>query len=337
MLLGAGASIDAGYPSAAELTRSLLQHAETEASADGSWAVVTEIARALADLNADADFEAIAEWLTVFAHAEEAAAGLVSVSDPALATALRREIRKWASAPPVLALSAIWNYVFERIDRPAGDATYLESLADLAKTEGGFAIGTLNFDTAVERAFEARQIECSTGGVRYGRGHEALTFPPTGAARLYKLHGSVNWPQFGWAAACILNGSDRAPFGPRTVGGSPRSDPGSIVFGPSKLTHSGPFLELYVGLRQEVRNANRLVIVGYSFRDAHVNELIRLFVNLRLGPTVIIDPFFPSGPKNGMLDIHRQLLSASSDEYESVTIVRDTAEAALSDVLRQAT
>jgi hypothetical protein len=94
----------------------------------------------------------------------------------------------------------------------------------------------------------------------------------------------------------------------------PRS---AVIFGgKNKLTAEGPFLDLLFWFRQTLQLSNELVVIGYSFRDDHVNHTIlswlrasdtnRLIVITRsssiehglfyrshlrsLGPRVTVDP-----------------------------------------------
>ena len=53
------------------------------------------------------------------------------------------------------------------------------------------------------------------------------------------------------------------------------SDGPAVVFGEAgKLRSEGPYLELPLAWSAELRLADSLVVVGYSFRDQHVNEVI---------------------------------------------------------------
>ena len=54
----------------------------------------------------------------------------------------------------------------------------------------------------------------------------------------------------------------------------------AIVFGGrNKLTAEGPFLSLLRAFELNIQLCDRLVVVGYSFRDDHVNEYIRNWMN----------------------------------------------------------
>lgn len=49
----------------------------------------------------------------------------------------------------------------------------------------------------------------------------------------------------------------------------------AVVFGEGgKLQYEGPYLELLLAWSAQLREASDLLVVGYSFRDQHVNEAI---------------------------------------------------------------
>jgi hypothetical protein len=54
--------------------------------------------------------------------------------------------------------------------------------------------------------------------------------------------------------------------------------PAIIMGGENKLQARGTFLELYMELKDRLRSTERLVVVGYSFRDRHINEAIRVWI-----------------------------------------------------------
>jgi hypothetical protein len=78
---------------------------------------------------------------------------------------------------------------------------------------------------------------------------------------------------------------------PRTSSNCPDAQafwtPG-IIFGVgNKLRPFGPFLDLYLEAKRSILGASTLVVVGYSWRDEHVNELIKAFIQSR-GPECLL-------------------------------------------------
>jgi hypothetical protein len=50
---------------------------------------------------------------------------------------------------------------------------------------------------------------------------------------------------------------------------------GVIFGGRNKLTAEGPFLDLLVKFQSVLSENSHLIVVGYSFRDQHINRCIR--------------------------------------------------------------
>ena len=71
--------------------------------------------------------------------------------------------------------------------------------------------------------------------------------------------------------------------------------PLGLVFGlRGKLRPDGPFLAMLVEFWNWLLAAERLVVVGYSFRDEHINKLIEDWIGVRKGCVVeIVDPCVP--------------------------------------------
>jgi hypothetical protein len=120
------------------------------------------------------------------------------------------------------------------------------------------------------------------------------------------LHGSIDW---------VLEGDDpddefqgfrnHAPPGElpfariRALGAGETVTPiprPAVVFGQGgKLRSEGPFLELLLKFSSELQVAGTLLVVGYSFRDDHVNEIIARWFSGQDGPVegrriVVLDP-----------------------------------------------
>jgi hypothetical protein len=109
--------------------------------------------------------------------------------------------------------------------------------------------------------------------------------------RLLKMHGSVDWT----ISHSAKPKPGRMPSLAYEVGGKKGSQP-LIVFGEGpKVRYDGPFIDLLKNFNGQLRQADRLVIVGYSFRDDHVNDQIGQW--LSSGPmtrhVIVIDPSFP--------------------------------------------
>jgi hypothetical protein len=65
-----------------------------------------------------------------------------------------------------------------------------------------------------------------------------------------------------------------------------------LVFGSrNKLRPDGPFLSLLSEFEDQLSKSDRLIVVGYSFRDEHINEVIRRWTRDDKERTIaLIDP-----------------------------------------------
>lgn len=170
--------------------------------------------------------------------------------------------------------------------------SYLEPLVAQGR-ESPQTIATLNYDVGVELASAVFDVPCTTsidkwaddGGWQWlDRGLNVL-----------KLHGSINWE---WHATDAGEGAL-----PRRVvrvvddpAGADSRAP-ALVFGQrAKLTAEGPFLALLAEFERHLSATTWVVIVGYSFRDDHVNELLRRWLSEDMDRHLtVIDPAFPLG------------------------------------------
>jgi hypothetical protein len=170
----------------------------------------------------------------------------------------------------------------------ASRVDYLRPLVALTRDQSSVTIATLNYDRGIENAADREEIPCDTLIEAWlSRGH--LEMPMSGL-QLLKLHGSINWvieqerPQLGalpQQRIRVVAPDEKARYeGP------------AIIFGEGgKLRAEGPYLELLLAWSAELTRAESLLVVGYSFRDTHVNELIARWFNAEVSrQIVVVDP-----------------------------------------------
>lgn len=152
-------------------------------------------------------------------------------------------------------------------------------------------IATLNYDTLVETAARQHGVSLSTGANDWDAGPR-WRFPDD-QMRLLKLHGSVNWrrskpvnPSWGISRDGIYElgpGVKAAPNG--------RVDAELVFGGGNKLRPDGPWPALYSAFEDLLMEADVLVVVGYSFRDVHVDTAMRRWASGAPNRRIIdIDP-----------------------------------------------
>jgi len=150
-------------------------------------------------------------------------------------------------------------------------------------------IASLNYDNTIELSGHCNDINVSTGIKSWIK--TGMFIKPNSGIELIKLHGSIDWELNGtktysnsyFPQATIKEVSDekikRLRDASVKTGGSRRYTPG-IVFGAgNKLTAEGPFLELFRTFKLRLEESTKLISIGYSFRDKHINELIYGWLN----------------------------------------------------------
>jgi hypothetical protein len=136
----------------------------------------------------------------------------------------------------------------------------------------GVTIATLNYDNAVEFTAETLEVPVSNG-LEGWYGKFALKFEPE-SLKLLKLHGSVTWgvDPVGGHDMPGNEWHERCPDVSKLREGSHFP---AIIFGErNKLMPYGPMLQIFEAFRAELSMCSLLRVVGYSFRDEHVNELL---------------------------------------------------------------
>jgi len=130
-------------------------------------------------------------------------------------------------------------------------------------------IFTLNYDLCVEKAYLNEHKEFPERGFDKDRmwSHELLedATPSEKNVYLYKLHGSIDWTRD--SATNKLTFSDSTS----TI----RAEEGEMIFGTTyKLQYVDPFLFLVYQLRRLSLEAKLLLVIGYGFGDEHINGIL---------------------------------------------------------------
>jgi hypothetical protein len=282
-VLGAGASVHAGYPLASELSCEIEKWA-CSVYKRVSWAD-PDICGCFATLRAAfhdevGNFEVILTRLQQYRR--DPVAGEVLHEHPGISG--------------VLTAGLVGLFRERQQSDPRPDL--YEWLA--ARVRPGDTIITFNYDCAIERALKHAELWEVGDGYGFLIG-EGLT--PASAVKVLKLHGSVNWfgLMFGGSRGA---GQDESAFGPRPVvlfdadmrylGYSSLRDPRwrnlapalpAMIFGFDKQfywdTNRGRewqdfWDDIWEQARRELSRATEVIVVGYGFavQDGRARELI---------------------------------------------------------------
>lgn len=192
-----------------------------------------------------------------------------------------------------------------------GDTSYLRPIFDLCPDDGWLAVATLNYDLALESAARNASVPLSTG-VETWIDTGDWRWPAHGL-RLLKVHGSINWRNERRSEIDTMKQYRITAVDPSHKVVSP-----AVIFGGrNKLRTDGPFLELLAQFELMLREAQALLVVGYSFRDDHVNDIIRRWINRsERSRIVVVEPNWDATSSYSGQSFQRELRRALSGHDE---------------------
>jgi hypothetical protein len=260
--------------------------------------------------------------------------------DDAIRSLIRSEVGL-GGTPVYRPLLARMTIALRRLARVSGPEPfhYLDPLFGIADLQHTLTIATLNYDRGLEARAEHLGRDIDTGidsWTRTGRIEWSLA-----PMRLLKLHGSVDWvwQEQGYA----YNRLQRREV-VVTTGGKDDQEP-VVLFGQrGKLRAEGPFLDYLRAFAEALEGATNTAVVGYSFRDDHVNEYLRRWLsNDGTRRLVIMDPYLPqlSPFVEGSPSFREQLVALATPTVlpgqsmiePQVRLVRKPASEALAELL----
>jgi NAD-dependent SIR2 family protein deacetylase len=154
------------------------------------------------------------------------------------------------------------------------DRQKVEYLMPILKAQTNLTIATLNYDNTVELAGKSSGMQIQTGIEEWSK---SGSFPKIDdGICLLKLHGSIDWMPQPITSPLSQQAIRVLPLDQMEKNGFFKPE---VIFGRrNKLTAKGPFLELLRAFEEKLKEADRLTIIGYSFRDEHINEQIRKWI-----------------------------------------------------------
>ena len=222
-----------------------------------------------------------------------------------------------------------------RILNKLDSVEYLRPLADLAMSQsGGLTIATLNYDLAIETLGESVGVQVNTGVDGWEAGYRPRFSADQGSINLLKLHGSIDWS---WEEAARESTDFRriSTTVIRQIADPTHNRRPVMVIGDrEKLETEGPTLALLAAFEHSLEHVDRLVVVGYSFADDHVNRIITGWLNGEDDrKLVVLDPGWPANNHFSRHDYRAQLHGLatskagwpySADSPVRVSIIRKT-------------
>jgi hypothetical protein len=300
MLLGAGASVCAGYPPMDDLTKSVLDELPRKQSA-----LLHEIWDGVRGRDG-ANIETVLGQLYHLLATSQDSSRLVKVSS--------EEVRECVSKVE----AAIARPFLEK----RNSELHRRLIAQCCRfnTKEPPVIATSNYDMLVERACDAAGIWCLDGfvGISQRRWRveslslrlgtvEKRTFRDfRGSIRLLKLHGSVSWGTDEEQVTAYPDGSPADTMRRLMIFPSPRK---------VSEIHGEPYSSLLRQFSNAIERKNALLFTaGFSYRDAHLVEPIKQFV-VRRDHTLVALVRKPEGALNQLLGEPNVICIAKDDAW----------------------
>lgn len=170
------------------------------------------------------------------------------------------------------------------------------------------SIFSLNYDLIFETVFNSDDEHLVDLGFSQKRWSGDFSDPNSSAKlKLLKLHGSADW-YFDEADEEV---KQEVPDGVRPL----------IVFGSGpKLQSYDPFLSLLGGFREKLKAANLFVVVGYSFQDKYINNILIQSLSSGLNKKMlVVDPELTSDKMKFIDRIERFQALKSMNEIVNLT------------------
>jgi hypothetical protein len=280
VLLGAGASVDAGLPTSIELHEQLTNTLPQ---------LYSNLAKLVFSEGEDIDPERLFRVLE-FLHAVETrgrpydrrpvtdspdVARLVKSWDSSIEEYLEYQKDTVRGGSTGRVIDGLWKALADIFLIPMLiEERQLGYLLQLVSAMRGQTIVTLNYDNAVEVAM-SQAFAFSLDDDPRPRPTQPW-FEPNRSLRLIRLHGSLQWRRERRTGEVrVLSSEEVANFTRDGVADWDGDTPGVIFGAGNKLRPDGPYLDLYYEFRAALAEARQVVVIGYSFRDAHVNEALR--------------------------------------------------------------
>lgn len=340
-LIGAGASMDAGCLSSKGMLRALQQALRREVAAGNNsqfLAIYEFILQSLVyqrSLKGDLDSR-----VSDLANVEDFVAVLRQMLD-----------REYIVPAPLVgnwnSRITSWEYRDEKIFSRFLDFIYrclldewttfdvekarqlLQPLRSLISAEEDFecSIFSLNYDLIFETVFNTEHERLVDDGFSQGRWTGDFADPHSSAkVKLFKLHGSKDW----YFDDSEENVKQHRPDGMKPL----------IVFGSGpKLQSYDPFLSMLAEFRETLKEATLFVVIGYSFQDKYINNILIQSLGSGLNKKmIVVDPYLESDRLKFVQSIERfqntrslsELVNLTKLSPERVVIQTTTAENFLS-------
>lgn len=163
----------------------------------------------------------------------------------------------------------------------AAKIAYLARLNDFKAIAESVDVFSLNYDLCIERAFTENGYTIVNGFTENGWTPSEFN---SSDMRLFKLHGSLDWVEDEVHGICSVS-MPRHTYADDFEG----QKPPLLIFGTdAKVTGKEPFLTLLHSFSSRLHDSDVLIVVGYSFQDDYLNEIIEQRMNRNTRLKIIV-------------------------------------------------
>lgn len=272
VLLGAGASFCAGLPLTNQLTEKALASPKLS---DNSKQILNAIQGSFAGANPTSHIEdylsELVDWLAITARrsSRNVAASTVSIGGT-----------DYSNEQLLLAINEIKQAIFDVINIEVDSEIHERFVQALHRPmrpgkenyEGCIDYLVMNYDTLIEDALALSRLRYADGleGGVSGWWNPATFEQKDLEARVFKLHGSINWAEHSTSTTPLRIASHLKRS---------RQHASKIMIWPASTKYRETQLDPYANLMHRARSVLNpqnggqrvLLITGYSFGDAHIN------------------------------------------------------------------
>jgi len=211
---------------------------------------------------------------------------------------------------------------------------YLAPLLEVLRAQEQLTIATLNYDLTIETLGDLVGAPVDNGMSDWPT-KERLQF--AAGARLLKLHGSIDWKLT--RHPVVASGFAKLPYESVRYQKGVEPDTPAVIFGAgNKLRAGGPYLALLREFEQSLDDSQALLVVGYSFRDEHVNAILTSWMNTDEARRMVILDIsadrFAQLPELAPLLLGHYLGWLSTERPHRVKLVKSSVDDGLADAIR---
>ena len=158
----------------------------------------------------------------------------------------------------------------------------------LSKSQDGIHIFTTNYDQSIETYVDGHSdLTCNDGFVHNFKIRRNIFDPNSfsndkNQVNLYKLHGSLNWKMTKFGVTRLDSETQN------------KNDPDNLVVYPTLSPKDGMLREPFKTIRdifeKHIYQTDIVIVIGYSFRDHHINEIFKNFLRNPNKKLFIVSP-----------------------------------------------